>query len=138
MNLSPAARVPLIACGRSQPLAEFAPYLKSLCKLSELEIVAAMPGDANAPIAVVGETKLMLQVEIDVAVECERLDKEIARLSGEIGKARAKLANTSFVARAPAAVVDQERRRLAAFVATLAELEPQRARLERGQAPAGR
>ncbi|HRD89646.1 MAG TPA: class I tRNA ligase family protein, partial [Accumulibacter sp.] len=136
MNLSPAVRVPLIVCGRSQPLLEFAPYLKSLCKLSELQIVADMPGDANAPIAVVGEAKLMLQVEIDVPVECERLDREIARLSGEIGKARAKLANTSFVARAPAAVVDQERRRLDAFVATLAELEPQRARLERGQAPA--
>jgi valyl-tRNA synthetase len=80
----------------------------------------------------------MLQVEIDVAVECERLDKEIARLSGEIGKARAKLANASFVARAPAAVVEQERRRLDGFIATLAELEPQRARLGRGQASAGR
>ncbi|EXI76783.1 MAG TPA: valine--tRNA ligase [Candidatus Accumulibacter phosphatis] len=133
MNLSPALRVPLLASGRQQVLADFAPYLKALCKLSEMQVVADMPGDANAPIAVVGETKLMLQVQIDVAVECERLDKEIARLSGEIGKARAKLANASFVARAPAAVVEQERRRLDAFIATLAELEPQRARLGRSQ-----
>ncbi len=73
----------------------------------------------------------MLQVQIDLAVECERLDKEIARLLGEIGKARAKLANESFVARAPAAVVEQERKRLEAFIATLDKLEPQRERLRR-------
>jgi len=138
MDLSPAVRVPLIACGRAQLLAEFAPYLKALCKLSEMQIAADIPDNAAAPIAVVGETKLMLQVEIDVAVECARLDKEIARISSEIGKARAKLANSSFVARAPAVVVEQERRRLDAFIATLAELEPRRAHLlQHRQPPAG-
>jgi valyl-tRNA synthetase len=73
----------------------------------------------------------MLQIQIDPAVEMERLDKEIARLVGEIGKARAKLANESFVARAPAQVVEQERKRLNDFIATLDKLEPQRERLTR-------
>jgi valyl-tRNA synthetase len=129
MNLSPALRVPLLASGNSQALAGFSPYLKALCKLSEMQIVDEVPADASAPIAVVGETKLMLQVQIDLAVECERLDKEIARLLGEIGKAEAKLANESFVARAPTAVVEQERRRLTDFIATLGKLKPQRERL---------
>ncbi|MEF8710628.1 MAG: class I tRNA ligase family protein [Candidatus Accumulibacter propinquus] len=131
MNLSPALRVPLLVSGDRQSLLGFAPYLKALCKLSEVQIVDDLPGGASAPIAIVGETRLMLQVQIDLAVECERLDKEIARLQGEIGKARAKLANASFVARAPAPVVEQERQRLNDFVATLEQLEPQRQRLRR-------
>ncbi len=131
MNLSPAQKVPLLATGDSAALAAFAPYLKPLCKLSEMQIVDDLPADASAPTAIVGHTRLMLQVEIDVAVEGERLDKEIARLGGEIGKARAKLANERFVARAPAAVVEQEKKRLNDYLATLEKLTPQRERLRR-------
>ena len=107
------------------------PYLKPLCKLSEMAIVDDLPADASAPVAIVGQTKLMLQVAIDLAVEGERLDKEIARLGGEISKARAKLANESFVARAPATVVEQEKKRLNDYLATLEKLAPQRERLRR-------
>ena len=59
----------------------------------------------------------------------ERIAKEIARLEGEITKANAKLSNESFVARAPAAVVAQEKERLANFSATVDKLKPQLAKL---------
>jgi len=102
----------------------FAPYIQSLGKLSEVQIVDALP-DSPAAVSVVGTTKLMLKVEIDIAAERERINKEIARLDGEIAKVNAKLGNESFVARAPAAVVAQENERLVNFSATIAKLREQ-------------
>ena len=58
-----------------------------------------------------------------------RLGKEAARLEGEIGKATAKLSNEAFVAKAPPAVIDQEKKRVADFSATLSKVREQLARL---------
>ncbi|SNS00843.1 valyl-tRNA synthetase [Methylobacillus rhizosphaerae] len=129
MSVSPAARVPLITVGDSSQLQAYAPYLQALAKLSEVEIMADLP-EAEAPVALAGDFKLMLKIEIDVAAERERLGKEVSRLEGEIAKAQAKLGNESFVARAPAAVVEQEKARLAAFSDTLAKLQAQLAKLK--------
>ena len=128
MNLSPATRVPLIAEGPQEMLQQHAAYLAALAKLSGVEVMSTLPDD-GAPVQVVGNTRLMLKVEIDVAAEKVRLDKEIARLEAEINKAQAKLSNESFVARAPAAVVEQEKERVAQFGETLAQVKGQRAKL---------
>jgi len=133
MSLSPAERVPLLACGDAAFLDAATPLLKALAKLSD---VRRLPDEAafaqatrNAPVAVQGNARLALEVQIDVAAEQARLAKEIARLQGEVVKAEAKLANAGFVARAPAAVVEQERQRLAEFSQTLRRLEDQAAGL---------
>ena len=132
MQISPSVRVPLIveaadAAGKQQ-LHSFAQYVQALGKLSEVQIVDALP-ESPAAVSIVGTTKLMLKVEIDVGAERERLAKEIARIDGEIAKVNGKLGNESFVARAPAAVVAQENERLVNFSATIAKLREQFAKL---------
>ena len=138
MRMSPAERVPLVAAGRDEVaragLAAIAPYLKALAKLSDVAIVEGLDETASttAPVQVVGETLLMLDVRIDVGVERERLSKEIGRLEGEIEKANGKLSNERFVGKAPPDVVAQERERLARFIRTLEDLRGQHAQLAQG------
>jgi valyl-tRNA synthetase len=133
MGLSPAERVPLQVMGETAFFASAAPVLKALAKLSEVEVftddTAFAAATATAPVAVQGAARLALKVEIDLAAERERLGKEIRRIEGEVAKAEGKLGNESFVARAPEAVVAQERQRLAEFGRTLASLRDQLGRL---------
>jgi valyl-tRNA synthetase len=133
MGLSPAERVPLLAIGDAAFIDAAAPLLRVLAKVGEVQRLPSDEAFAAAtsalPVAVVGEVRLALQLKIDIAAEQARLAKEIERVRGERTKAEAKLANESFVARAPAAVVATERERLAEFTRTLARLEDQASRL---------
>ena len=129
MDIAPGQRVPLIAEGDHATLAPHFPYMKFLARLADAKVVDALP-DADAAVQVVGGARLMLHIEIDVVAEVARLEKEAARLKGEIQKAEGKLGNASFVDRAPANVVAQERERLAGFRATLEMVETQLARLK--------
>ncbi|MGB4673832.1 MAG: valine--tRNA ligase, partial [Azovibrio sp.] len=129
MNISPSLRPPLIVVGDEGEVKEFAPILETLVKLSGISFAAEIPADALAPVAVVGATRLMLVVEVDRAAEQERLAKEIEKLEKQVAQAKGKLDNESFVARAPAAVVAQEKERLEAALATLDKLKPQLAKL---------
>jgi valyl-tRNA synthetase len=109
-------------------LDELVPYVEALARLSSMRVVDALPA-SPAPVALVEPLRLMLEVEVDPVAERARLDKERARIAGEVTKARAQLANERFVARAPASVVEEMRARLAQFEATLVKLEEQFERL---------
>jgi valyl-tRNA synthetase len=58
-----------------------------------------------------------------------RLTKEAARLEAEIAKANGKLSNEAFVAKAPPAVIEQEKKRVADFSATVEKIRQQLQRL---------
>ena len=128
MQLSPSLRIPLAVQGDENVLKTVAPYIMHLARVSEVTICEDI-NKANegsiAPVAIVEDYKLMLVVKIDVAAERERLGKEAARLEGEIAKANAKLSNEKFTARAPEAVVNQERERLANFTKLLEKVREQ-------------
>ena len=137
MGVSPAQRLPLLVMGDNAEAAEFlranAAVLKNLAKLSDVKVFedeAAWQAEAqSAPVSVVGDARLALFVEIDVEAEKARLTKEAKRLEGEIAKANGKLSNEAFCAKAPAAVLEQEKKRVADFGATLARIQEQLARL---------
>ncbi|MFZ5483941.1 MAG: valine--tRNA ligase [Pseudomonadota bacterium] len=128
MNLAPSVKVPLWVEGDAERTPVYAPYLRLLARLSEVQAKSPLP-ESEAPVAIVGDWRLMLHIEVDPAAERARLDKEIARLEGEIKKAEAKLGNAGFVDKAPAAVVEQERKRLADFMSTLDKVKSQRGKL---------
>ena len=132
MQLSPGERVPLALQGNPEVAAVVGPYIQHLARLSEVTIVEDIAKAAEgsiAPVAIVEDFKLMLVVKIDIEAERERLSKEVTRLEGEITKANGKLSNQKFVARAPEAVVNQERERLANFTKLLEKVKEQLAKL---------
>jgi valyl-tRNA synthetase len=133
MNLSPAERMPLLTFGDADFVKAAAPLLKALAKVSEVQVItdeaAFTQATKMAPVAVQGDIRLALHVEIDVEAERERLAKEITRLEGEIVKANNQLGNENFVSRAKPEVVEQMRTRLAGFVETVARMKAQREQL---------
>ena len=133
MSLSPGERVPLYVVGDDAFVRQATPLLQSLGRLSEVTLfesdAAFAESTRDAPVAEAGATRIALHVKIDLDAERARLGKEIERIEGDIGRAHAKLGNESFVARAPAAVVDQEKKRLADFTAAASRLRDQLHRL---------
>jgi valyl-tRNA synthetase len=134
MALSPANRVPLFVLGDDAFVETYGPALKALAKLSEVrsfsnEAEWAAAGD-GAPVVELGQARACLFVAVDVAAETTRLDKEIAKLDGEIIKANNKLNNEAFVAKAPPAVIEQERARVAGFGDKLAKMQVQLEKLK--------
>ncbi|MFM1907142.1 MAG: Valine--tRNA ligase [Pseudomonadota bacterium] len=133
MSVSPATRLPLFVVGDADFMTQAAPVLQALAKLNEVRVfddeASWQAAAQSAPVAVVGEARLCLFMEIDVEAEKARLGKEASRLEAEVAKATVKLSNEAFVARAPAAVIEQERGRMTDFTATLAKIKDQLARL---------
>jgi len=131
LGVSPSRQIPLLVRpgndADSARLQRFDAPLRFLNRLERIEAVAGDPPPSAA--GLVGELALFVPLEglVDLDAERSRLDREIARVAAEREKSQAKLAK--FSDKVPAAVVEQERQRLADWSAQHQALSTQRARL---------
>jgi valyl-tRNA synthetase len=84
-----------------------------LARVSGIEFVETMPEGTGVRSAPGFDVAVIYERTIDVAVECERLKKELARFEKEASNADRQLSNEGFLAKAPASVVEGLRRRAA-------------------------
>jgi len=131
MNIAPGKPLPLMLQDGSSVDKK---YLKSnlpyLTVLARAESVTWLDSGTDAPesaTALIGKMKLLIPLGslIDKHAELERLGKEVDRIEKELSKAKTKLSNPDFVARAPKHVVDQEHGRVQAFESALVDLRAQ-------------
>ena len=115
----------------AQRIERFADQIAFLARTESQRWLADGEAEPASASAIVGELRVLIPLAglIDLDAEKARLGKEIKRIEGEIAKCNGKLGNATFVANAPAAVVDQERQRLADFTITLTGLREQLGRL---------
>ncbi|PKM02013.1 MAG: valine--tRNA ligase, partial [Gammaproteobacteria bacterium HGW-Gammaproteobacteria-7] len=135
MNLPPRKPLPLLLdAGDASDRDRSARFADSIAFIASIESQAWLAPGTQPPAAaaaVVGGLRVLVPLAglIDLDAERVRLDKEIARVESEIGKCRGKLGNATFVDNAPAAVVHQERQRLADWTRQLDSLTEQQQRL---------
>jgi valyl-tRNA synthetase len=131
MNIAPGRAVPVLLANAGAQDAAWAkaarPYLDFLARTESVEILA--PGDEGpeSATALVGQMKVLIPLAglIDKEAELLRLDKEIGRIRSDLERTAGKLENPNFVGKAPAAVVQKERDKLAEGQSALAKLEQQ-------------
>jgi valyl-tRNA synthetase len=131
-GLRPAQPVPAALSGiGGTPLAAHEGAIRSLLRLTA-------PGDGfnpTASLAAEGVTVVLdTAASIDVAAERRRMEKDLAAARKEAGQAERKLANDAFLAKAPAGVVEETRRRLEAALADIARISGRLAALSREEA----
>ncbi|OUT97449.1 MAG: valine--tRNA ligase [Betaproteobacteria bacterium TMED41] len=142
MKLSPGDKIPLIILDHSKSndrqskdlnlttdspeRHEFILAIKSLAKISEIQVVNFLPEKfVNSPSKLVGNLKLVLEVNVDPESEKQRIKKEIEKYEFEVNKAKNKLANKNFVEKAPQKIVIQEKKRMAVFSEKVQKLKHQ-------------
>ncbi|MES9826463.1 MAG: valine--tRNA ligase [Candidatus Thiodiazotropha endolucinida] len=130
-NISPGKPVPVLLADASEhdrALAEqHRHYLDFLAKTESIEVLAADEQGPESATALVGEMKVLIPLAglIDKEAEIKRLEKETGRLQSDVDRIEKKLANASFVDKAPQTVVEKEREKLAEAKGALETLRVQ-------------
>ena len=134
MNVPPSKRPTLIITSdRPEVFEAGRTYLSKLAYAGEVEISAEAPADTEGMVSVVtGSAKMFMPMAelVDLEAERARLEKELDKARAQLEAQNKKLANESFVSRAPEAVVNAERERAEKAKALIANLEESLAKLK--------
>jgi valyl-tRNA synthetase len=131
MQISPAIKLPLyFANGNEQDQQRLNSMQTFLSKLAGLESTQWLNAGEEAPLsatALVGNMDILVPMAgfIDKDAEAARLTKEVVKLHKEAARISGKLNNAGFVDKAPAAVVDKEKEKLADYNQSIEKLETQ-------------
>ena len=131
MNIAPGKPVPVLLADSSENDRAWAgrhrAYLDFLARTESITVLESGDAGPESATALVGNMKILIPLAglIDKDAELARLEKEITRLRQDIGRTEQKLANPSFVDKAPAAVVTKERDRMTQSQAALQDLSVQ-------------
>ncbi|MCP1674994.1 valyl-tRNA synthetase [Natronocella acetinitrilica] len=114
-------------------LSEHRLYVERLARLESITVLADGEEAPESAIALVGDMQVLVPMAglIDKDAELRRLAKERDKARADLDRARKKLDNPSFTEKAPAEVVEQERKRVASFQSALQRLEAQYEKIER-------
>ncbi|WP_428617139.1 class I tRNA ligase family protein, partial [Shewanella sp.] len=106
-------------------------FFATLAKLESMTILADGETAPMSTTQLVGEMELLIPMAglIDVAAEMARIDKQLEKLVGEAKRIEGKLNNQGFVAKAPEAVIEKERAKLAEFQRDMDKLSEQKTEL---------
>lgn len=115
MNVPPSRKAKVIAYINKEAKDAFLngiSYMEKLASASEVEFIeekTLVPENAVSVVVEVGELFMPLLDLVDREKELDRLNKEKAKLEGEIDRVDKKLSNERFTAKAPADVVEAEK-----------------------------
>ena len=131
MNVQPSRRAKVILVTKAEGIfAGAEPFLQRLAGASEMQIVPSYEDEGAVSIVTdVATVYIPLADMIDFEAEKKRLNAELQKIEGEIARVEGKLSNESFVAKAPAAVVNAERAKLEKYKATKVGLESELSKL---------
>ena len=107
-------------------------FLSSMAKLETITILGESEQAPMSATGLIGQMELLIPMAglIDKDAELARIQKALDKLNGELARVQGKLSNEKFVSKAPAAVIDKEKAKLAEFETTKGKLEEQKAQIE--------
>jgi valyl-tRNA synthetase len=135
MDIAPSKPLPVLLKNVNdndqRRLTENEQFLSALAKLESIQVLSDSEEGPASATAVVGDLSVLIPMAglIDKEAELARLTKAIEKIEKDTQKVRGKLSNENFVAKAPAAVIEKEKAKLADAESTLTKMREQKAQI---------